>query len=316
MKAAIPILAAIFAATLHAAAAEAQDGVQLSPGAMQQLQEQQPEPSAPRHRDGYEFRDTPDGGKDGVSYHAGDVYLGTFRRSTSPTTGRLKHWVFDRGVYVQRNGDRYAGTFYFFHFIYDELTKEPSVLPRNGTYIMVGDYLPKSGAAQPGIYYGNVLNYQPMRWIEASEAYLADFERGHQEQVALYAEKIRRDRAAEAAEAESGLSFGQVLALGLGAAGIAAADIPAADALQIGSGNRRCNRRELSAGPGDHQLPERRVADDSAFVQDAGLPRSDDQFRQGLFLQHDRRLWRGLISVPERVRASAMPRMRVALQIG
>jgi hypothetical protein len=148
-------------------------------------------------------------------------------------TGQLTYSVFDRGVYTRRTGDRYVGTFYFFHDAYNEQETAPSTLPRNGTYIMVGEYVPRGGAAHAGIYYGMLIqDLFTQGWIEVDETFLADFEAGRRQQVAYYKEELRRE---QEEAASGGLSFAQVLALGLGAAVIGSAEIPSADALQIGT---------------------------------------------------------------------------------
>jgi len=64
--------------------------------------------------------------------------------------------------------------------------------------------------------------------VKATPAYLADFERRH----ARAAEAYRRQQAEEAAS--GGFSFGQALALGLGAAVIGGADLPGVDKIQLG----------------------------------------------------------------------------------
>ncbi|TDQ84257.1 hypothetical protein A8950_0805 [Dongia mobilis] len=213
----------------------AQEGIEVSPEALQQLIDQQPlVPKIPARRDGYELRDTAGGGKEGVSFHNGDAFIGAFRKSVSPT-GRMSHWVFDRGIYATQDGDRYSGTFYYFHFMYTELEKAATLLPQDGTYILVGSHLPRGGLPKSGIFYGYVQQQKQLDWLEASEAFLAEFEQEHAQQAQLYVAKIRREEAEAAAEAESGFSFGQALALGLGAAVIGTADIPSADALQIGA---------------------------------------------------------------------------------
>src|SRR3546814_19518499 len=65
-------------------------------------------------------------------------------------------------------------------------------------------------------------------FVKATPEYLADFERRH----ARATEAYRRQQAAEAAD--SGFDFGQVLALGLGAAVISSADLPGVDKMQLG----------------------------------------------------------------------------------
>jgi hypothetical protein len=205
--------------------------VLLSPHAQQQLNEQEQAKPKIEYRKSHALNTRSDGSVEGVSYHGNDVYVGSYRNSTSPVTGRLTYSVFDHGVFT-RGGDRYVGTFYFFHDAYNEQELAPSILPHNGTYIMVGDYVPKSGAAHTGIYYAMLVQgLFTMGWVEADEAFLADFEAGRRQQVAYYKEELRREQE----EASGGLSFAQILALSLGAAVIGSADIPSADALQIGT---------------------------------------------------------------------------------
>lgn len=211
--------------------ASAQEAINLSPDALQQLTDQRAAEPGPGRTEGHELRETGNGRAEGISYHNGGTYLGSYRRSTSPVTGRLTHWVFDNGVFTRPNGDRYVGRFLFFHAVYNEQEKAGSTLPNDGTYIMVGRFIPKSGTGKDGIYYNNFMTGLPMRWIEADETFLAEIENSNRQQVAYLKDEIRREQA----EADSGLSFGQVLALGLGAAALGAADIPSADALQIGS---------------------------------------------------------------------------------
>ena len=140
--------AAIAAALLVGLPAFADTPVLLSPEAQQQLNEQEQARPKVEYRKGHTLNRRPDGSAEGVSYHGQDVYAGSYRKSTSPVTGRLTYSVFDHGVYTRGDGDRYVGTFYFFHDAYNEQETAPSTLPSNGTYIMVGDYLPRSGAAR------------------------------------------------------------------------------------------------------------------------------------------------------------------------
>ena len=225
------MLMAVAAALLLAAPAAAQETITLSPEAQQQLIDDRAADPRPQQVDGHKIRQTGDGAGEGVSFHHGDVFIGTFRRSASPVTGRIVHWVFDNGIYVQRDGDRFTGRFYFFHETWNEREKKGAPLPYDGKYIMVGSFIPKSGAPRPGIYAGEIGPLRPWRWVWADETYLASFERFYEGQVQYRMAELRRE---QAEEAESGLSFGQLLALGLGAAAMSMADIPAAEAAEIG----------------------------------------------------------------------------------
>lgn len=225
--------AAAVSMLLLVAPAAADQPVLLSPDAQQELSDQERAKPKVEYREGYKLHKRPDGGAEGVSYHGKDIYVGSYRRSTSPVTGRLTYSVFDHGVFTRGDGDRYVGTFYFFHDAFSEQETAPSTLPRNGTYIMVGDYVPKAGAARAGIYYAMLVEgLFTLGWVEADEAFLAEFEAGRRQQVAYYEEELRRE---QEEAASGGFSFAQILALGLGAAVIGSADIPASDALQIGT---------------------------------------------------------------------------------
>lgn len=225
-------LASVILAGLTASvASDAQQVIELSPDAQQQFNDQRnAEPQAGPER-GYDIRNLGGGRGEGVSYHKGGLYLGSYKRSASPVTGRLEHWVFDDGVFTRNNGDRYVGTFLFFHAVHNEREKAASELPVDGTYLMVGRFIDKAGNAKSGIYYNLLLPGLPMRWIEADEAFLREIESSNRQQAAYVKEQIRLEQE----DAGDGLSFGQILALGLGGAVIGTADIPASDMLQIGS---------------------------------------------------------------------------------
>ncbi|SLN77858.1 hypothetical protein [Oceanibacterium hippocampi] len=105
---------------------------------------------------------------------------------------------------------------------------ETATRPLDGVYFLVGSLIPKTGAARPGIYRSDVNTNGVYHFVPADEGYLAQFEQRYQRQVNAFKQAQAR------ATQSSGLSFGQVLALGLGAAVMGAADIPAADAVEIG----------------------------------------------------------------------------------
>jgi len=223
---------------LHVGVAGAQEVIQLSPEALEAIRKKS-EMLVPRkevRRDGLELRGADPEERVGISYHGGGIFVGRFARSVSPADSRRKHWVFQRGVYVDRLGVRYAGTFYFFHATLTESTRKMSDLPEDGTYVMVGSEIRPDGGIRSGIFQARVpLRGQPVNWIPADKEWLASFEESHKEAVAATIRYIRRQQAAARSKAASGFSFGQILALGLGASGLLVADIPAADAVQIGS---------------------------------------------------------------------------------
>src|SRR3546814_11735767 len=89
--------------------------------------------------------------------------------------------------------------------------------------------LTPDGTAETGIFIAeDVTAGIALYFVKATPEYLADFERRH----ARATEAYRRQQAAEAAD--SGFDFGQVLALGLGAAVISSADLPGVDKMQLG----------------------------------------------------------------------------------
>lgn len=224
------ILAAILVCFVPASWSIAQT-IELSPDATKQFNEQRAAEPLAGPEDGFDIRNLGNRRGEGVSYHKGGVFFGSYRRSTSPVTGRLTYWVFDSGVFTRPNGDRYVGRFLYFHSVHDEEEKAASALPYDGTYLMVGSLVRKSGEMKEAVYYNLMQPGMPMRWIEADEAFLKEIEESNRQQVNYVKEQIRLEQE----ESEGGLSFGQILALGLGAAVIGSADIPSADALQIGS---------------------------------------------------------------------------------
>ena len=223
------VLLAMAGGTLAQEATPGQ-GLRLSPDATQQLQQQQQDdtPLAEYRED--QIRDLGGGRGEGVSYHTNDVFVGTFRRSVSPYNGKIRPWVLEQGVYAKRSGERLVGRFHFFHNDWGEhdSVMETSSAPLDGVYFLVGSLIPAAGAPRPGIYRSDVQTTGVHHFVPADEGYLAQFERRYQGQVNAF--KQAQARAAQ----DDGLSFGQVLALGLGAAVLGAADIPSADAVEIG----------------------------------------------------------------------------------
>lgn len=231
----------LVAALVAALPGRAETTFQLSPDALQQINTERAVEPKPEQMSGHELRPISDSTAEGVYYRMGESYVGSFVRSTSPATGRLTHWVFDQGVFTRVNGDRYVGTFYFFHHAHLEQKRAGSDMPESGTYIMTGSFHPKDGGAKKGIYYGDFYDLVPVSWVEADEGYMKAFEAYNEYQINEAKAAIRRERERqhqlalqEAQEAEDDSMFGQMLALGLGAAVLGAADIPSADMLEIG----------------------------------------------------------------------------------
>ncbi|MDX6751568.1 hypothetical protein SH611_17320 [Geminicoccaceae bacterium 1502E] len=163
----------------------------------------------------------------GVAWLETDVFLGRFKRVSSPFVPGMSFWTFDEGVYVTRQGDRYAGRF---HYFYEDTSGYgsdwPGPLPYDGRYMLVGSHIPADGPPASGIWAVEA-GSRPHGFTPADQSYLASFEQRYHGQVA-------RLREAQAGSSGGGLSFGQVLALGLGGLALVAADIPAVDAVEIG----------------------------------------------------------------------------------
>lgn len=206
------------------------EGISLGAEAAGKLRDDQKQSRQPDQYRQREIRPNGSGGADGVIFHSGDVYVGRLKRSISPFHAATSPWVFHEGVYTKANGDRYQGRFHFFHENWGEdhnMNQEDWAVPFVGRYILVGSYIPKGGNPQNGIFGAEIFGDRPIAFAPADGAYLAQFERRYQSQVTAF-------KRAQMEEAESGRSFGQVLALGLGAAMLSVADIPSADALTIG----------------------------------------------------------------------------------
>jgi len=134
--------------------------------------------------------------------------------------------TYDRGVYAIPRQAAYVGTFTY--FAQPTETDRAFIWPK-GSFVVVGKKLTPDGKAEAGIYIAEEATAGfALRFVKATPEYLAAFERRH----ARATEAYRRQQAAEAAE--SGFDFGQVLALGLGAAMISGADLPGVDKMQLG----------------------------------------------------------------------------------
>jgi hypothetical protein len=206
------------------------EGLRLGTEATEKLRDSQEQS---QRLDGFrqtEIRPEGNGRAAGVVYRSDDVYVGRLKRSTSPFHADATHWVFDEGVYAKRNGDRYLGRFHFFHENWGadhNMNQEDWVTPFVGRYILVGSFVPQGGAPQVGIFGAEIFGDRPIAFAPADQSYLAEFERRYRSQVTAF-------ERSQVEDADSGLSFGQILALGLGGMALAAADIPAADMAQIG----------------------------------------------------------------------------------
>ncbi|MGD1877268.1 MAG: hypothetical protein ACFB13_07185 [Kiloniellaceae bacterium] len=150
-----------------------------------------------------------------------DPYFeGTFKR-THHAYRNQELVTFDKGVYAIPGQAAYVGSFNYFG--------APATLSAMGSFVFVGKKLTPDGKAETGIYISEeVYAGFAMHFVKATPEYLADFERRHSRAVQAY----RQQQAEEAAS--DGFDFGQVLALGLGAAVIGSADLPGVDKIQLG----------------------------------------------------------------------------------
>lgn len=227
------LLGLSLAAVVPASAAElmtAPQGLRLSPKAMEEAGRMSKDTTAPSF--GYqrpEIRPTGGGKGDGVARFASGAFVGTFKQETNPFNPQARYWVLDEGIYARKDGIRYAGIFHYFHedwgdYAYDQEDWEQ---PLDGRYFLAGSRIGKDGKAIPGIYTADVGSFDISDFTPADESYLAWFERKYERQVTVF-------KRAQAEEESGGLSFGQVLALGLGGLALSQADIPATDMVEIG----------------------------------------------------------------------------------
>ncbi|HSK41143.1 MAG TPA: hypothetical protein VK943_15360 [Arenibaculum sp.] len=215
-----------------AAQQSAAPGIRLSPEATRQLEKTEREGFTPNPEDGYrpnQIRTTGDAAGEGALYYADGVFVGRVRRSANPFHPRARYWVFDEGIYALAGGARYAGRFYFFHEDRGEYNyiMEGWEEANAGRYIMVGSRIDREGNAVSGIYGGDIGANSVSDFTPADESYLAWLEGRYDRQVQSFEQ-------AQAAESGGGLSFGQVLALGLGGLALSQANVPSADAVGIG----------------------------------------------------------------------------------
>lgn len=207
-------------------------GLRLSPAATQQLKEAGSEKPAPNLENMYrphEIRDTGNGFGEGVLYLDGGIFVGRLKRSANPFHPQARYWVFDEGIYTRNDGTRYSGRFHFFHEDWGEngYYQEDWEVAYDGRYILIGSRLDRDGNPASGIYGSDVGVRSVSDFTPADESYLAWFE-------GQYGSQVQAFRHAQNARGGGGLSFGQVLALGLGAVAMSQADIPSVDAIGIG----------------------------------------------------------------------------------
>lgn len=149
-------------------------------------------------------------------------FEGTWRRIRHPYIDR-DIFTYERGVYAVPQTAAYVGTFSYFPQPMEAWEQHPK-----GAIAVVGKKLTPDGKAETGIFIDEkVISGFALTFVKATPQYLQDFERRHVAAVENY-------RRRQIAEAESGFNFGQLLALGLGAAMIGSSDLPGADKLQIG----------------------------------------------------------------------------------
>lgn len=133
---------------------------------------------------------------------------------------------------------QYRGDFKMFLRAPTKLERELALTDpaiRTGTYVMIGVFVRHDGVRSHGIYAADFVNdRQPLGFIKATPAYLAQLEQRYADQVAAFREAERQRRQAEA-DAGSAGGFGPLLALGLGGLILSSADIPGADVAQIGA---------------------------------------------------------------------------------
>jgi hypothetical protein len=205
-------------------------GLRLSPKAMKEA-ERMPEgmaaPSLGYHKP--EIRPTGGGRGDGIARFDNGAFVGAFRQETNPFNAQARYWVLDEGIYARTDGVRYAGAFHYFHEDWGDYAynQEDWEQPHGGRYFLAGSRIGRDGKAIPGIYTADVSSSGISDFTPADESYLAWFEGKYETQVAAF-------KRAQAEEESGGLSFGQVLALGLGGLALSQADIPVADAVEIG----------------------------------------------------------------------------------
>lgn len=212
--------------------ADAAEGIVLSDQDQRSLEQQQDGkviPSLLNHRPPSIETNGNNQGRGSAHFSYG-VYRGTFRRVTNPYSGNA-YWTLYEGIYEEATGVRYTGRFHYFH---DNIGKHSYIeqgwkLADRGRYIFVGSRAAPDGSSIPGIYSVDASQLAMPAFTPADKVYVAAFEK-------RYASQVKRFREIQAAESGGGLlSFGQVLALGLGAGVLSQANISSADAATIGS---------------------------------------------------------------------------------
>ena len=220
----------------QAAESAAPPGLSLSPDALQQLDQRRPPASGQGSSSGVTgaylapaISDLGDGLGQGQVFSPNGIFTGQLRRSSNPFNPEARYWVFDQGNFVGNDGSEYSGRFYFFHEDWGDhgYYQDDWIIAQDGRYLLAGSRKSPAGSVTSGIYASDVTPTGLSDFTPADQGYLDWVE-------SRYSGQVQALKQRQAAQEASGLSFGQVLALGLGAAALSQANIPSADAAQIG----------------------------------------------------------------------------------
>lgn len=129
--------------------------------------------------------------------------------------------TYDQGAYAIPGDAAYVGNFHYF----GQPTEEWDYYTK-GSFVVVGKKINWDGTSEDGIYIAeNAVAGFALNFVRATPEYLNQFEQRHAAAVQSYQQQL--------ASSNDGWDFGQVLALGLGAAMIGASDLPDADKLNL-----------------------------------------------------------------------------------
>jgi hypothetical protein len=180
-----------------------------------------------------------------------DPYFeGTFKPIQHPYLNRTLI-SYDEGAYAVPGDAVYVGNFHYF----GRPTEEWEPFPK-GSFVVIGKRIKADGTSENGIYIAEdaVAGFS-LRFVRATPEYLKQFEQRHTAAVQSYQQQLAAD--------DDGWDFGQVLALGLGAAMIGSSDLPDMDKLNLaqafisdvsgdGSGNALANIMSSYSGGGSN----------------------------------------------------------------